>query len=57
MWMVLKAAKMEKIQDRELWKANLEFSRNAINTEELMGLTAIPEEKKKINEQLISRKF
>lgn len=35
MWMDLKTAKMEKVQDRELWKANLEFDRNAISTEVL----------------------
>lgn len=39
---------MEKVQDRELQKANLKYDRNIISTEAL---------KKKINEQLISRKF
>lgn len=55
MWMDLKTAKMEKVQDRELWKANLEFDRNAISSEVLQ--TYGNPWNKKINEQLIFRKF
>lgn len=48
MWMDLKTAKMEKVQDRELWKANLEFDRNAISTEVLQTY-GNPQRKKSVS--------
>lgn len=33
--MDVKTAKIEKIQGRELWKANLEMDRNAVSTQVL----------------------